>query len=72
MKYYHKNKKMKCIACDRFLTDLESTNYNEKMKDYMDLCSICLHSIYGENSPSHPVKEYLEEYEQEEMASSEE
>ena len=63
---------MKCIACNRFLTDLEATNFSEKTKDYIDLCSICLYSLYRESTTIHPVNEYLEEYGQEEMASFEE
>lgn len=36
---------MRCKACDRLLTDFESTRKSEVTGDYVDLCSHCYSSI---------------------------
>jgi len=36
---------MRCQACDRLLTDLESTRKDEKTSKYIDLCSSCFYFV---------------------------
>ena len=36
---------MKCRACDKILTDFESTRRNTTINDFLDLCSFCLSTV---------------------------
>ena len=35
---------MRCIACNKLLDDLESTNKDLKTGEYLDMCRYCLHA----------------------------
>lgn len=52
---------MKCLSCDRILTDRESSRKGVHSKDYVDLCDRCLLTIpdfeYVEN-PSLSDKQF--------------
>jgi hypothetical protein len=36
---------MRCQACDKLLTDFESTRKSATYEDYLDLCNECYNSI---------------------------
>lgn len=36
---------MRCIACDKNLTDFESTRKNHKTGEFLDLCNICFNHV---------------------------
>jgi len=37
---------MRCIACNKVLSDFEATRKHEVTKEYLDLCNLCLRVIY--------------------------
>mgnify|MGYP000264140093 CR=1 FL=1 len=37
--------KMRCIACDKNLTDFESTRKNHKTGEFLDLCNTCFNHV---------------------------
>jgi hypothetical protein len=39
---------MRCIACDRQLSDFESTRKSATTGEYVDLCNTCFQSIQRE------------------------
>jgi len=43
---------MRCIACDKNLSDFESTRKNETTGEYEDLCNECYSSIQNNISES--------------------
>jgi hypothetical protein len=36
---------MRCLACDKQLTDFESTRRHAITRDFLDLCNSCHHSV---------------------------
>ena len=38
---------MHCIACNKLLTDFESTRRNAITKDFVDLCKVCFEDVKG-------------------------
>lgn len=36
---------MKCLACDRLLSDFESTRKYNETQEFVDLCNSCLSTI---------------------------
>lgn len=32
---------MHCVCCDKMLTDFESTRFDPKTRDYLDMCNKC-------------------------------
>ena len=55
---------MKCLACDKILTDHEATRRFSKSKEFVDLCSHCYYSGVNEEVNS-TEREDLQEYEDE-------
>ena len=39
---------MRCKACDKLLSDYESTRKGENSKEYLDLCNYCYSTISKE------------------------
>ena len=39
---------MKCLACDRILTDFEATRKFHQSKEFVDLCNHCFYSGVNE------------------------
>jgi hypothetical protein len=58
---------MKCVACNRLLTDFEATIRNERTGEFMDLCKPCLISVEKEFSllTRKDLEESVEESEEE-------
>ena len=55
---------MRCIACDKNLSDFESTRKNETTGEYEDLCNECYSSIQNniaESEEDTPTAEYNED-----------
>jgi hypothetical protein len=64
---------MRCLACNRNLTDLESTRKYVESGEYIDLCSGCLFTTdipYAEN-PSLSNNQVEEELKEEDEADTE-
>jgi hypothetical protein len=38
---------MHCVACNKLLTDFESTRRNAITKDFVDLCKVCFEDVKG-------------------------
>ena len=38
---------MHCVACNKLLTDFESTRRNAVTKDFVDLCKVCFEDVKG-------------------------
>jgi hypothetical protein len=36
---------MRCVSCDKLLTNYESTRKSKTTEEYLDLCSDCLSSV---------------------------
>jgi hypothetical protein len=36
---------MRCVSCDKLLTNYESTRKSKTTGEYLDLCSTCLSSV---------------------------
>ena len=55
---------MRCRACDKNLSDFESTRKNEVTEEYEDLCNDCYSAIQNNISESEedtPTAEYNED-----------
>ena len=55
---------MRCRACDKNLSDFESTRKNEVTGEYEDLCNECYYAIQNNISESEedtPTVEYQED-----------
>lgn len=54
---------MRCIACDRALSDLESTRKSKTIGEYLDLCNTCFSTVSDDFIDN---EEQLEQHELEE------
>ena len=55
---------MRCRACDKNLSDFESTRKNEVTGEYEDLCNECysaIHNNISESEEDTPTVEYQED-----------
>ncbi len=50
---------MRCMACDKVLTDSERTKLRPKSVEYEDMCKDCLKYIY--HPEEYDVHEYVQE-----------
>ena len=39
---------MRCVACNKVLSDFESTRKSVNTGEYLDLCNHCFHTIQGD------------------------
>ena len=53
---------MKCLACDKILSDFEATRRGTKTNEFIDLCNHCFHSGVDEDI-EYSEREDLCEYE---------
>jgi len=51
---------MRCLACNRALSDFESTRKSTETGEYLDLCNFC-YSTISKDTPSHEREDLRDE-----------